>query len=966
MKYETPGSSVPKSDGHLSVDSPPSDCDTSASNYSTVSAKTTLSPSRLLEQIITEDEKKALMGTRFNISPKQLALLNHESPGIHIVRELGGLDGLQYMLSSDVSSGLSIDEDFTAGIKVYNKNVLPEKKTIVLWRFMLIALSEKMLILLTVAAVISLTLGLYQTFGTPTEYDRLGNPQPRVDWIEGVAILVAVVIVVCVGGFNDWQKELQFAALNKRKDDRNVKVIRSGKTISLSVYDILVGNIMLIEPGDMVPVDGLLVQGHGVRCDESAATGESNALKKMSVKDDMLQLETLGGTPTENQLETIDPFVLSGSKVLEGFGTFLVTAVGPNSAHGKTLMDLRDDVGNVTPLQLKLNIIADEITKWGGGASVFLFFVLLFRFCAELSGNTDTPTEKGKTFMQYVITAVTLIAVAVPEGLPLAVALALAFATKRMLKDNNLVRVLKSYETMGKATTICSDKTGTLTQNKMTVVEGTIGIDVHFASIAYKDPVMTIIPISEVSSAVVGGVKDLILQSIFVNTTAFEDVSVPEIFVGSKTETALLEFARHNLAMGPLSSERSNINIVQLFPFDSAKKCMGAVISVPHSTGHATYRLLVKGASEIVLAESDAYILSSEGGDQIDLLRSKELSNEQQTYIESLINLYAEKSLRTIGLAYCEFPVWPPGGISVSEDNPNHVANFADVFRNMCWIGLVGIMDPIRFGVVEAVKDCQCASVFVRMVTGDNVVTAKAIATECGIYTPGGIVMQGPEFRALTVESRDAILPRLQVLARSSPQDKRLLVQRLKALGETVAVTGDGTNDAPALTMADVGFSRVLPVRSIVKALLWGRAVNDAVKKFLQFQVTVNITAVFITFVTAVKDPEGNAVLGAVQLLGVNLIMDTFAALALATDPPTRTLLDRQPARKSDNMITVTMWKMIIGQSIFQMTIMFILHFVGPHIWHYTEKVDLQRLDSMTFNAFVWIQYFNIYESSSG
>ncbi|KAK9321357.1 hypothetical protein V1517DRAFT_347293 [Lipomyces orientalis] len=954
----SPGSSIPLRNGHLSVDSPQSEPNSSVSTYSTVSTQPTVSPSQMLEQAITDDEKQVLSRTPFKVSLKQLALLSHELPGIHVLRELGGLNGLQSFLCTDVSAGLSVDEDFTCRIKAYNRNVLPEKKTLALWRFMLIALSEKMLILLTIAAAISLALGLYQTFGTPTTYDRLGNPVPKVDWIEGVAILVAVVIVVCVGGFNDWQKELQFAALNKRKDDRNVK---------------LSGDIMLIEPGDMVPVDGLLVQGHSVRCDESAATGESNSLKKISVSDAILQLESLGEMATEDQLERINPFVISGSKVLEGFGNFLVTAVGPNSAYGKTMMDLRDDNGSVTPLQLKLNNIADVITKWGGGASVLLFFLLLFRFCAELPGNTDTPTEKGETFMQYVITAVTLIAVAVPEGLPLAVTLALAFATKRMLKDNNLVRVLKSCETMGNATTICSDKTGTLTQNKMTVVEGTIGLDIHFSSKVemYTDSPLTVIPISELSSSIASGVKDLLLQSILANTTAFEDASSADIFVGSKTETALLGGQRSH-------SKMTNINIVQLFPFDSAKKCMGVLISVPHSDGRITYRLLVKGGSEIVLAVSKRYIVSSAPGDDIESLKSEELSKEQQKYIESLINLYAQKSLRTIGLVYRDFPVWPPVGVSVSEDQPDHVENLADVLQDMYWIGLTGIMDPLRPGVIDAVKDCQRAGVFVRMVTGDNFVTAKAIATECGIYTPDGVVMQAPAFRVLSTEDQDAILPKLQVLARSSPQDKKLLVQRLKALGETVAVTGDGTNDAPALTMADVGFSMGITgievakeasdiilmddnFSSIVKALLWGRAVNDAVKKFLQFQVTVNITAVIITYVTALRDPEGDSVLSAVQLLWVNLIMDTFAALALATDPPTRTLLDRQPARKSDNMITVTMWKMIIGQAIFQIAATFVLYFGGPRIWNYTSEEDLQRLDSMTFNTFVWIQFFNMF-----
>ncbi|KAK9356401.1 hypothetical protein V1505DRAFT_369855 [Lipomyces doorenjongii] len=981
----------------LSPDSPPSQRRKSA--VSDISSQPTISPVEALKQALEEEEPGLLDNTLFGVSPKQLGLINHESQSLYVMQELGGIDGIATKLNTDLQSGLSVEEDFSARETVYDKNVLPDKSSTPLWKLMLIALSDKMLILLSIAAVITFALGMYETFGTPTEYDKQGNPMPKVDWIEGVAILVAVVVVVSVGALNDWQKELQFAKLNKRKDDREVKVIRSGKTINLSVFNVLVGDVMLIEPGDMVPVDGLFIQGHGVRCDESAATGESNALKKVPGRDAVAALERVGLSGNSKELEKADAIILSGSKVLEGFGTFLVTAVGPNSAHGKTMMDLRSDEGNeVTPLQSKLNVIAEVIAKWGGGASVLLFFILLFRFLGELPNNHETSTQKGQQFMQYLITSVTLIAVAVPEGLPLAVTLALAFATKRMLKDNNLVRVLKSCETMGNSTTICSDKTGTLTQNKMTVIEGTVGIDTHFAvnadkssvegSIYTKKSAPDVIPINDIGHRLPPGVKQLLLQSIYANTTAFEDESSAEVFVGSKTETAMLNFARNNLGMGPLESERSNVNVAQLFPFDSGKKCMGVVITLPDGSGGVKYRLFVKGASEIVLAQARTCVVTSEDvpvdeKNQIVLdewgVSFGELTPDRKSYIEELINSYAEKSLRTIGMAYRDFVAWPPQGIDVNEEDVAQAKEFADVFEDMRWVGLVGIMDPLREGVTDAVKDCQRAGVVVRMVTGDNVVTAKAIATDCGIYT-GGVVMTGPEFRAMNAKERDAMIPKLQVLARSSPQDKRLLVQRLKRMGETVAVTGDGTNDAPALTMADVGFSMGIAgtevakeasdiilmddnFSSIVKALLWGRAVNDAVKKFLQFQVTVNITAVILTFVSAVQSSEGQSVMTAVQLLWVNLIMDTFAALALATDPPTRSLLDRAPSKKSEGLITVTMWKMMIGQAVYQLGATFVLHFAGPKIWGYSadDTRGIQQLDSLVFNAFVWMQFFNMF-----
>ena len=294
----------------------------------------------------------------------------------------------------------------------------------------------------------------------------------------------------------------------------------------------------------------------------------------------------------------------------------------------------------------------------------------------------------------------------------------------------------------------------------------------------------------------------------------------------------------------------------------------------------------------------------------------------------------------------------------------------------MTFFGLVGIQDPLRPGVAQAVIDCIRAGVFPRMVTGDNILTAKAIASECGIFTAGGIAMEGPVFRKLSKQQQLEIIPKLQVLARSSPEDKRVLVRRLKSMGETVAVTGDGTNDAPALKAADVGFSMGIAgtevakeasdiilkddnFTSIVKALLWGRAVNDAVRKFLQFQVTVNITAVLLAFISAVASPSETPVLTAVQLLWVNLIMDTFAALALATDPPTRSLLDRRPDPKSANLFTTTMWKMIFGQAIFQTTVSLILYFGGEAILSYQSQREHDQLPTLVFNTFVFMQIFN-------
>ena len=579
----------------------------------------------------------------------------------------------------------------------------------------------------------------------------------------------------------------------------------------------------------------------------------------------------------------------------------------------------------------------------------------MFRFCASLPGDNRTGAEKASSFTDILIVAITVIVVAVPEGLPLAVTLALAFATTRLLKENNLVRILKACEVMGNATTVCSDKTGTLTTNKMSVVAGTFGPERFEAG-----------DVAAFAQKVPKEVRELIVKSIAINSTAFEGVEdgVPT-FIGSKTEMALLNFAKDHFAMDTLTNERANSEIVQLFPFDSNKKCMGAVIR--HGK---EYRLFVKGASEIVLdaCSSVADVTTGEISD---------ITGAPKQRLTDTIQTYAQKSLRTIGLTYRDFPSWPPAGTQTSAD-PS-AAEFDQVFTNMVFSGVVGIQDPVRPGVPEAVAKCQFAGVKVRMVTGDNIITARAIARECGIVSAtdeaNDIVMEGPEFRKLSDEAMTEILPRLAVLARSSPQDKQILVQKLRSLDETVAVTGDGTNDGPALKAADVGFSMGIAgtevakeassiilmddnFASIVKALMWGRAVNDAVAKFLQFQLTVNITAVLLTFVSAVSNPDMESVLTAVQLLWVNLIMDTFAALALATDPPTPAILDRKPAGKRAPLITMNMWKMIIGQAIFQLTVTFILYFAGAQILGYNEEQDLE-LSTMVFNTFVWMQIFN-------
>jgi P-type Ca2+ transporter type 2C len=623
--------------------------------------------------------------------------------------------------------------------------------------------------------------------------------------------------------------------------------------MQISVYDILVGDVVHLEAGDLVPADGVLISGHNVKCDESSATGESDQIKKTPGDEIMARIEA-GAGPNK-----LDLFIISGSKVLEGVGMYLVTGVGVNSSYGKLMLALTTDTeATPTPLQMKLSIMAEQIAMLGCAAALLLFIVLFIKFLVQLKEDQETPAQKAQNFLQIVIVAITIIVIAVPEGLPLAVTLALAFAMTRMLKDRNLVRVLSSCETMGNATAICSDKTGTLTMNKMTVVAGTLGIGCRFGNsseavnhdqgngeqAASGQGVYA--SISVFASSLPREVRDVLIQSIAINSTAFEgEEDGQQIFIGSKTETALLSFAKEHLGMGPVSEERANASLVQMFPFDSGRKCMASVIRL----SDGIYRMYVKGASELLLDKCTWSV-----ADATTSLKSIELTKDNYKSLTNIMNNYAVSSLRTIGIVYRDFISWPPPGAETVEDSPNE-AEFEDVFKEMVFLGVVGIQDPLRPGVKEAVAQCKRAGVFVRMVTGDNIGTAKAIAEECGIYTPGGVIIQGPEFRKLSTDEMDLMIPHLQVLARSSPEDKKILVRRLKEQGEIVAVTGDGTNDAPALRMADVGFSMGIAgtevakeassiilmddnFSSIMKALEWGRAVNDAVKKFLQVGVS--------------------------------------------------------------------------------------------------------------------------------
>ncbi|KAK1245896.1 hypothetical protein MKX07_004965 [Trichoderma sp. CBMAI-0711] len=949
-------------------------------------------------QLVAELEaEQPLPANNFAFTPSQLhKLLKQRS--LAALDVFGGLRGLVLGLRTDVTTGLSADEASLDGTikfdeavaaaredrvpvlsaveeplaapsltfprgeshqqfidrrRIFGANRLPRRRQKSFLKLMWIAFNDKLIILLTISACISLAIGLYQSL---TADEDTSN----IEWVDGVTVVAAIVVIVLASAATDWQKNHRFEKLNERQQQREVTVLRSGRIQQISIYDVMVGDVLHLEAGEVVPADGVLIQGSSLYIDESSITGETQLVRKTAPAD-----------RSRSRAFQPDPFIFSGTTVCRGVGRFLVLSVGEYSAHGMTLMSLREDVEE-TPLQAKLGKLGKQLILFGAVAGSIYFCILFIRFLVRLPQHKHArPTQKAEAFLHIVMLAVTIVVITVPEGLALNVTIALAFATTRMLKDHNLVRLIRSCEIMGNATSICSDKTGTLTQNKMAVVAGRVGLESGFeelevpvtgASSSGSSSVTKLPSARQFMSTVSPQVERLIRESIALNSTAFErDDSAGAEFVGSSTETALLKFGRDHLGMGRLGEERANTPVVTMLPFDSARKWMAVLLKLPNGR----YRLLVKGAAEIVF-EYCAFIVS----DPTYQVTIDRLTEPDRASFRKTINDYAVNMLRPVAISFRDFD---EDEVFLHPDDDPASINLEWLASGMVFIGFFGIRDPLRPEVVDSVRKCQDAGVFVRMVTGDNFLTAKAVAAECGIYTAGGVAMDGPTFRKLTPSQRDAIIPRLQVLARSSPEDKLLLVTRLREMRETVAVTGDGTNDALALKAADVGFAMGLQgtevakeaasiillddnFASIVRALSWGRTVNDAVKKFIQFQFTINITA---GITTIISELVGDSIFTVVQLLWINLIMDIFASLAFATDHPSPDFLMRKPEPRNTPIINITMWKMIVGQSIYQLLVVFLVHYVGWDLFNPGTEHEIEKLQTLVFNIYVWMQFFN-------
>ncbi|CAH8279961.1 unnamed protein product [Arabidopsis lyrata] len=858
----------------------------------------------------------------FGITPEQLVIMSKDHNTASL-EQYGGAQGLSNLLKTNPEKGISGDDDELLKRKtVYGSNTYPRKKGKGFLRFLWDACHDLTLIILMVAAVASLALGI------KTEGIKEG-------WYDGGSIAFAVILVVVVTAVSDYKQSLQFQNLNDEKRNIHLEVLRGGRRVEISIYDIVVGDVIPLNIGNQVPADGILIAGHSLAIDESSMTGESKIVNKDANK---------------------DPFLMSGCKVADGNGSMLVTGVGVNTEWGLLMASISEDNGEETPLQVRLNGVATFIGSIGLAVAAAVLVILLTRYFTghTKAANGGPQFVKGKTKIGHVVddvikvltVAVTIVVVAVPEGLPLAVTLTLAYSMRKMMVDKALVRRLSACETMGSATTICSDKTGTLTLNQMTVVESYAG---------GKKTDTEQLPAT---------ITSLVVEGISQNTTG--SIFVPEgggdlEYSGSPTEKAILGWGV-KLGMN-FETARSQSSILHAFPFNSEKKRGGVAVKTADGEVHVHW----KGASEIVLASCRSYI--DEDGNVAPMTDDKAL------FFKNGINDMAGRTLRCVALA---FRTYEAEKVPTGEELSKWVLPEDDLIL----LAIVGIKDPCRPGVKDSVQLCQNAGVKVRMVTGDNVQTARAIALECGILTSDSdlsepTLIEGKSFRAMTDAERDKISDKISVMGRSSPNDKLLLVQSLRRQGHIVAVTGDGTNDAPALHEADIGLAMGIAgtevakessdiiilddnFASVVKVVRWGRSVYANIQKFIQFQLTVNVAALIINVVAAIS--SGDVPLTAVQLLWVNLIMDTLGALALATEPPTDHLMGRPPVGRKEPLITNIMWRNLLIQAIYQVSVLLTLNFRGISILglEHEEHAHATRVkNTIIFNAFVLCQAFN-------
>lgn len=808
------------------------------------------------------------------------------------------------------------DAEVLESRKKHGANILTPPEKDPLWKQFLEKFGDPLIIILMIAGVLSIGISFYEYFG-------LGEGGEV--FFEPAGIFVAILLATGLAFYFELQADKEFTILNQVNDDEPVEVIRNGNATQIPRKDVVVGDIVILNTGEEVAADGELIEAVQLHLDESTLTGEPVCGKSINEE----EFDKNATYPTNH--------VMKGTKVMEGHGIFRVLAVGDATEQGKVFEAAQIDDSVKTPLNEQLDGLSAWITKLSYG---FAALIIIGRIAGYLISNgTDCfgSMEQIAPFIAYVLQtlmiAVTLVVVAVPEGLPMAVTLSLAYSMRRMLRTNNLVRKMHACETMGATTVICTDKTGTLTQNQMKVDDIKV----------YAD---------NISDSVIN-------EGMAVNSTAsidFSDVKKPQV-LGNPTEGALLLWLNNKGV--DYRMLRESVNVVQELPFSTERKYMATVVESAVIPGKKI--LYVKGAPEIIF----------------DLCK---VTNVDKTIVDKQLISYQERAMRTLGFAY-----------QVLENDNAVIENGKLVATSLHFIGIAAIADPVRVDVPDAVKECLDAGINIKIVTGDTPGTAKEIGRQIGLWTSTDTernIITGPDFAALTEEQLLDRVQDLKIIARARPMDKKRLVEALQKKNQVVAVTGDGTNDAPALHTAHVGLSMgdgtsvakeasditIIDnsFSSIGKAVMWGRSLYQNIQRFLLFQLTVNVTACFLVLCGAFMGTESP--LTVTQMLWINLIMDTFAAMALASLPPSESVMQDKPRDRNAFILNKSMIANIIGVGGFFFAMLLGLLYMFQHadIHQLTDLLSLQLGEkghvstyelTLLFTIFVMTHFFYLFNA---
>ena len=842
-------------------------------------------------------------------------------------------------MARDYRNGLTQSE-VEASREKYGDNLLtpPEKEP--MWKQFLEKFQDPIIRILLIALLLSVGVSLYQFFTGAGGLSIL---------LEPLGIFVAVMLATCVGFFFEQSANKKFDILNQNEDEQMVTVFRDGLIQRIERKDVVVGDTVVINTGDEVPADGTLKEAIAMRVNESDLTGEpscSKTTKKAEFKED--------ATYPSN-------YVCRGSMVMEGHGAFVVEKVGDATEWGKVYRGAQIDNKVKTPLNEQLDKLGNAITIASYVIAGLIVALRMLMYFIDLGGQPFQWMDFARFTLNTLMIAVTLIVVAVPEGLPMSVTLSLALSMKRMLETNNLVRKMHACETMGAATVICTDKTGTLTKNRMSLGDSFI--------YGLKD--------GQLDDSLA---SQLMEEGIAVNSTAFLDYSdLKKVkVIGNPTEGALLLWLFDNNV--DFVRIRDNAKIVRQLPFTTRYKYMATVVRTEEHNRNILY---VKGAPEYMMKRSKTVLLSEQFA-PMDSVRAE---------VEQKLLEYQSKAMRTLGFAYKE----------ITDDE------VATIFQNnklqsedLCFLGIVGIIDPIRDDVSDSIQDCLNAGIGVKIVTGDTPGTAKEIGRQIGLWTDEDNddrqMITGKLFNLMTDEELKERIADLKIMSRARPVDKERLVRLLQEQGEVVAVTGDGTNDAPALNKAQIGLSMgdgtsvakeasditILDnsFKSIAQAVTWGRSLYINIQRFILFQMTINVAACLIVLLGAMLGTASP--LTVTQMLWINLIMDTFAALALASLPPDHSVLKDKPRARDAFIITKEMKHRIFGVGLVFVAILFgfIQYFKHCHV---ETLADFSLIDyfvnyfnfshvagnftpkelSLLFTIFVFMQFWNIFNAKA-